>query len=101
MKKLLLFWILLVRVSVGHAEGDSLDELKKGLPKDVAAMVERIATCTHFGGEEPYDTARSREIESAMKRYGCDRLARDESVLQKRYKQNVQVQNALRKAHEW
>ena len=101
MKRLLNALCLLVCSSVACADGDPLSELKRGQPKDVVAMVDRIAMCNHFSGEEPYDAARSKEIAAAMKRYGCDRLDKDEAMLRERYRQSEGVQTVLRNAHEW
>lgn len=65
------------------------------------AVAERIAMCTHFAGEEPYDAARRREIATAMKKYRCVSLDKDEAALRKRYKDNAAVLDVLQKAHEW
>jgi hypothetical protein len=77
--------------SVSRANVDPLADLIKGQPKDVAAVAERIAMCAHFGGEEPYDAARRREILAAVKKYRCDKLDQDEAALRKRYKGNSSV----------
>jgi hypothetical protein len=90
-----------ILASNGHAETDPVTDLTKGQSKDVAAIAERIAMCTHFAGEEPYDAARRREIASAIKKYRCDRLDRDEAVLRKRYKDNHAALAVLQKAREW
>ncbi|GJI94023.1 hypothetical protein RugamoR57_07410 [Duganella caerulea] len=84
-----------------QAEEGALAELTKGQPKAVASVVERIAMCTHFAGEEPYDAARGREIAAAMKKYRCDKLDKDEAALRKRYQGNAAVLGVLQKAHEW
>jgi len=76
-------------------------DLIKGQPKDVAAVVERIAICAHFAGEEPYDAGRRKEIAAAMKKYRCEKLDKDEAALRKRYKDNSVVLGVLQKAHEW
>jgi hypothetical protein len=101
MYRLVVLLGLFMLMSTGRAEVDPLGGLKKGQPKDVAVMVERIAMCIHFGGEEPYDAARKREIAAAIKRYACDRLEKDEAVLSERYSNNQDVQRILQKAHEW
>lgn len=87
--------------SIGHAETNPLTDLTTGQPKDVAAIAERIAMCTHFAGEEPYDAARQKEIAFSMKKYGCDRLDTDEAVLRKRYKDNHSALAVLQKAYNW
>jgi hypothetical protein len=94
-----IYFVLLA--SIGHAETNPLTDLTRGQPKDVAAIAERIAMCTHFASEEPYDAARRKEIASAMKKYRCDGLDTDEAVLRKRYKDNHAVLAVLQKAHDW
>ncbi|WP_154668244.1 hypothetical protein [Pseudoduganella violaceinigra] len=101
MNRLLLPLFLVLFASVGHAEDDPFAELKKGQPKDVAALVERIAICTHLGGEEPYDDERARELAETGKQYRCGRLDADEAALNKRHKGNAAVKKALQKAHDW
>ena len=86
--------------SNGHAEPNPLTDLTRGQPRDVTAIAERIAMCTHFAGEEPYDAARRKEIASAMKKYRCDRLDKDEAALRNRYRNNHAALAVLQKAHE-
>jgi len=96
------FFVLLALAASGvHAEEDPFADLKKGQPKEVGAVAERIAVCNHFAGEEPYDAERRQEIADAMKKYRCGKLERDEAGLRKRYKDNPGVLEALQKAHDW
>lgn len=101
MLRLPMFIGLFLIASAGHAEVDALADLTKGQPKEVAAVAERIAICTHFAGEEPYDAARRREIAAAMKKYRCEKLEKDEAILRKRYKDNAAALDVLQRAHEW
>lgn len=100
MRLTLLAGLILIS-SAAHAEVDAMADLIKGQPKDVAAVAERIAMCTHFAGEEPYDAARRKEIAAAMKKYRCEKLDKDEAALRKRYKDDSVVLGVLQKAHEW
>ncbi|MFZ4875361.1 hypothetical protein ACL9RI_09765 [Janthinobacterium sp. Mn2066] len=75
--------------------------LTKGQPPDVVALVERLIDCTHFAGEEPYDAARRREIATAMKKLKCNRLEKDELVIERRYSARPDILNVLKKAKEW
>jgi hypothetical protein len=95
--------ILLLFVSLGSwaNEFGDLPEVKaitQGQPKDVAALIERIAACNHWSGEEPYDKARAEEIEKAEKKAKCDRIDTDTQALQKKYKGNKKVALAIEKA---
>jgi hypothetical protein len=56
------------------------------LPKDVSAYVERRMGCNHWMGEEPYDAARRREIDKAIKDLACTRIDADERSLRQRHK---------------
>lgn len=80
---------------------DDLDTLTKGLPKDATAVVTRVAYCNHWSGEEGYDAARAKEIERAIKKYGCNTIDRDEARLRKRYAGNAAVIKALDKVQSF
>ena len=88
-------------IPIAYANDDPISALTKGQPRDVAEVAERIAMCTHFAGEEPYDAGRRKEIADAMKKYRCDRLDRDEAELRRRYKNAPAVTSILQEAHEW
>ena len=80
---------------------DDLVKLTAGLPKDVAAVVTRHVVCNHWMGEEPYDKARAREIDRAMRQSKCDSLAADETALRKRYADDPKVSKALDEAEHF
>jgi hypothetical protein len=80
---------------------DDLDKLTAGLPKDVAAVLTRRVACNHWMGEEPYDKARAREIERAIRQNKCDSLAGDEAALRKRYADDPKVTKALDEAQDF
>ena len=54
-------------------------------PREIGAYAERRAECEHWGGEEPYDKARAREIERAVRGLRCERLEADEKALLRKY----------------
>ena len=56
-------------------------------PLPVRAFIARRADCDHWGGEEPYDAARRREIERAIRNLRCDALDADERTLRRQYRQ--------------
>lgn len=66
---------------VAGGEGQALRDRVESAPPEVAAFIERRASCNHFLGEEPYDRARRAEIEAALRELRCDRLAPDERAL--------------------
>jgi hypothetical protein len=80
-------------------EFGDMPEVKKiaqGQPKDVVALIERIATCNHWSSEEPYDKARAQEIAKAAKKASCARIDSDAQRLKKKYKTNKKVAEAIR-----
>jgi cytochrome c556 len=48
------------------ADDNPLASLKKGQPKDVSELVDRLVGCNHWSDEEPYDAERKQEISSAI-----------------------------------
>jgi hypothetical protein len=82
------------------AGDDPLADLKAGHPADVQKLIDRLAGCAHWSGEEPYDADRKREISSAMKTLRCDRLEKDEAAARERYAKQPRVINALQQARE-
>lgn len=82
------------------AGDDPFADLKRGQPKDVKKLIDRLAGCTHWSGEEPYDAERKREITLAMKELRCDRLEQDEAVARKRYAKQPGVLKVLQQAKE-
>jgi len=57
---------------VGRQFQDDLDKRTAGLPNDVAAVLTRHVVCFRWFGEEPYDKARARQIERAIRQNKCD-----------------------------
>lgn len=82
------------------AQRDPLAHLTKGQPKDVVKMIDRYVGCNHWGGEEPYNEERRKEIDSAMSDLRCDTLTNDEKIILQRYSGNKRVLEALKSAKE-
>ena len=82
------------------ADSDPLDYLKKGQPKDVAALIERVVGCNHWRGEEPFDAGRGKEISAALAGLRCSALPVDEPRAIKKYAKYPEILNALKKAKE-
>lgn len=72
---------------------DRIEQLAKSAPPDVAAFVSRMMECLHWAGEEPYDAARRREINRALRSLGCapDRLDRSASALRAKYSSESKI----------
>ena len=69
----------------------SREQLITRQPKTVRDFVARRLQCNHWGGEEPYDAARRREISRAVKTLRCNSLDRDEARLLRRYPDNAEL----------
>jgi hypothetical protein len=82
------------------ASDDPLASLKKGQPKDVSELIDRLVGCNHWRGEEPYDAERKQEISSAMADLKCARLAKDVAATRKRYANKPSTIKALQQARE-
>lgn len=83
--------VVLALVLIVHPvlAGDDLcdvQELKREMPPEVASLLSRIVECNHWGGEEPYDKERAREIGRAIERLRCSQLDRDETGIRDKYK---------------
>jgi hypothetical protein len=63
------------------------------LPQEVVSAIELYENCEHFGGEEPYDDERAKEIAEAMK--PCDKFYENLPSLIKKYKDDKEAANAL------
>ncbi|HYE44166.1 MAG TPA: hypothetical protein VEA44_00170 [Caulobacter sp.] len=53
-------------------------------PADVVRFQADVEACLHFAGEEPYDAARRREIEAAVRKH-CDGSAARLPKLRRKY----------------
>lgn len=83
------------------AQGDDpLTDIKKGQPKAIGDIVDRIVGCNHWSGEPAYDAARSREIEEALKELKCSQLQSDVMRIKKKYS-SPGVKKALDAANEF
>ena len=73
-------------------------EITNGQPEDVVAFIERIVECNHWSGEEPYDNERAEQIRKAVEKARCDSLDSDEQALERTYKGNKKVFEAIERA---
>jgi len=63
----------------------TMNELKSGVPRPVGKLIERIATCNHWGGEEAYNEERKAQINKQMHDLRCSELKQDERLILKQY----------------
>ncbi|MFD1950440.1 hypothetical protein ACFSGX_06630 [Sphingomonas arantia] len=64
-------------------------------PPAVRALIDRRTACNHWSGEEPYDPARARQIEHAIRTLRCDTLDADERRLKIRYRGDPHILQRL------
>lgn len=77
---------------------DPLAELTRGMPRPVAAFIERIVYCEHWAGEEPYNAERRAEINAAIRELRCTALGRDENRILNTYGKDERVRRNIDKA---
>ena len=77
------------------ASDDILPELKKGQPKKVKALIDRIYLCNHLAGEVGGDKESMRELIASMHRNRCEHLVADEAKILAQYKNNSKVLDAV------
>jgi hypothetical protein len=82
------------------AAEDPIKAVKKGQPKDVALFMDRYVQCNHWGGEEPYDADRRKEILAAVTRLRCQQLDADEKALLKKYWNTPSVSDAIKQTRQ-
>lgn len=92
--------LLCLCAAQGAASDDQLVSLKVGQPGDVKKLIDRLAGCTHWSAEEPYDAERKKEISLAMNDLRCDHLEKDEAAARERYAKRPRVLKVLQKAKE-
>jgi hypothetical protein len=97
-----LYLLVLLCFSSLHALAgdDPLAHLKKGQPKDVIELIDRLVGCNHWSGEEAYDAERGQEIASGLADLKCERLEKDEAALRKRYAKRPSTIKVLQKAKD-
>jgi len=75
-------------------------EISRGQPKDIVALIERIAECNHWSDEEPYDKERAEQIRNAVQKARCGSLESEKQTIGRKYKKHAKVLEAIRKATE-
>lgn len=79
---------------------DPREAIKKDMPKDVVAIMDRQLECAHWSGEEPYDAERRKEIDAAVARLRCMKLDADEKRILQKYSGNEKVLRSLKALRE-
>ena len=77
--------VVLALLLTAQGEGAALRARVAAQPAAIRRYVERRAMCNHWGGEEPYDAERRRQIARAVRGLRCTRIDRDEALLRRRY----------------
>lgn len=79
---------------------DPVARLKAGMPRPVAALIDRLVECNHWSGEEPYDQGRRKEIDAAIASLRCQSLDRDLQKMLRRYPDDPKIAENLRRARD-
>ena len=72
--------------------------INKGLPKSIKQFNKRQFDCSHWAGEEPYDSKRAAEINAAIIKLRCGMLENEEKLLLKKYKARPDISQSIKKA---
>lgn len=95
--------VLAMTMAVGLGDLSGYPEIAKygPLPRDVRVLIDRRLQCEHWAGEEPYDRARRRQINAAIRDLRCENVEREEARLAKRYSRSPTVLKALTETRDW
>ena len=63
--------------------------------KEVNDFINKSCECIHIGGEEPYDEQRTSELEKMAQ--GCDDISKMRSILQTKYKGDINLSKLLQR----
>lgn len=63
--------------------------------KEVNDFINKSCECIHIGGEEPYDEQRANELEKMAQ--GCDDISKMRSILQTKYKGDINLLKLLQR----
>lgn len=86
--------------SLAVAESAEVKALKKGMPQEVAMIIERTVECNYWGGEDTSTKARAEKVNQALQRFQCDALETDQNSIAKTYQNNYEVKMRIQKAKE-
>ena len=78
--------LLLAAAEPAPADGDeALRRRVAAQPAVVRDYFQRRANCNHWGGEEPYDADRRREIDAALKDLRCETIEAEAIFLRRHF----------------
>ena len=85
----------LISCTANADQDDPVAEIKKNQPRPVAALIDRIVGCNHWGGETPYDAERDKQINQAVSSLRCEDLKKDETAILNKYRTKPEVKKAI------
>jgi hypothetical protein len=100
LKKTITFSSVLVFSLAVADDSAEVKALKKGMPQDVAMIIERTVECNYWGGEDTSNKARAEKVNQAWQRLQCDALEQDQLNVAKTYHTNYEVKMRIQKAKE-
>ncbi|UXY16257.1 hypothetical protein N8I74_04350 [Chitiniphilus purpureus] len=100
MQRTLLASLLLLMASGCAAGSDpcgDYDKVRRSLPRDAAALLDRGVNCNHFAGEFNGDrSARDQEINQVLTELRCDQVEREVAAIKRKYRADPAVLKAFR-----
>jgi hypothetical protein len=93
----LLLFIASTSACASAPAGDSkFTNYVRGLPSDVISLLERTNECHYWGGEEPYDADRAKQIAEAVEKINCDSIDADTKALTEKYKNKPKITDKIK-----
>ena len=100
LKKIIILSTVLVSSLAVADDSAEMKALKKGMPQDAAALIERIVQCNHWQGEDTSNKARAERINQELEKWKCEAIPRDQEALTKLYKNNYEVKARIQEAQQ-
>lgn len=98
LKKSIILSTVLVSSLVVAGESAEVKALKKDMPQDVAALIERTVECNHWQGQDSSNKARAEKINKELEKWQCSKISQDQDNMNKLYKNNYEVKKRIQDA---
>jgi basic membrane lipoprotein Med (substrate-binding protein (PBP1-ABC) superfamily) len=98
LKKSIILSTVLVSSLVVADDSAEAKALKKGMPQDVAEVIDRTIQCNRWQGEDPSTKERAERVNKELEKWQCKTITQDQDALSKLYKNNYEVKKRIQDA---
>jgi len=98
LKKTIILSTVLVSSLVVADDSAEVKALKKDMPQDVVAIIDRTVQCNHWQGEDTTDKARADKINKELEKWKCSQIAKDQDAVSKLYQNDYAVKKRIQDA---